>query len=168
MRQISLSTKALAVAAVVGLSACGDNPFQVIEELEFAASLGIDLASMEKLPSGVYLEDILVGDGFEVVDASVPTVFFEGWLADGTKFGEGSFAFVVGTGSVIAGFEQGVFGMKVGGVRRIIIPPQLGYGDQPQDAIPAGSVLIFQVTVDTMEDPEPPPSEPPQVVGVGR
>lgn len=168
MKILSSSVKAVAIAGVVALSACGDSPFQVIEELDFDPSLSIDLAEFERTSSGLYRQDVLVGDGFVVQDGSVPTVLYIGWLADGTQFGQGSFAFVVGSGSVIAGFEEGVFGMKVGGVRRIIIPPELGYGDAEQDAIPAGSVLVFQITVDSMEDPEGSQGPPASVVGISR
>lgn len=166
MKRFSVRFRAVSLTIALAIVGCGDSPFQVIEELTFDPSLGIDLAAMERLPSGVYRQDILVGTGLEVVDASVPTVFFEGWLANGTKFGEGSFAFVVGTGSVIPGFELGVFGMRVGGVRRIIIPPALGYADQEQEAIPAGSVLIFEVTLDSLEEGGEPGTTP-QVVGTG-
>jgi FKBP-type peptidyl-prolyl cis-trans isomerase len=138
------------VALLATLGACDSASFQVIEELDFAASLDVDLARMEMLPSGVYIEDLVVGDGNTVVGDSEVIVSFLGFLADGSQFGTGDFTFVMGRRGVIAGFEQGVLGMRERGRRKIIIPPDLGYGEQDQDAIPAGSVLIFDVTVDSV------------------
>jgi hypothetical protein len=144
-----LRTRALATVfaatTVAAAGGCGDTPFQVIEELEFAASLGIDLDSMELLPSGVYIRDITVGPGLTVFPDSEVRIAFVGWTSDGNSFGDGEFDFGLGTGAVIPGFELGIIGMNQGGERRIIVPPHLGYGEENQTGIPAGSVLIFDV-----------------------
>ena len=141
---------ALACAMAFAASGCGDNSFQVIQELEFAASLNVDLSAMEMLSSGVYIQDMTVGDGEIVLSTSEVRLTYIGSLADGSQFGTGQFSFVMGQRQVITGFEQGVLGMQERGTRRVIIPPDLGYGNQDQDAIPAGSVLIFDLTVDSV------------------
>lgn len=143
---------AVALAGTVGLAACNSTPFQVIEELEFDPSLGIDLSQMERLPSGVYIEDVVVGTGLRVNPDSDVRVTYEGFLANGTKFGEGPLRFALGTRSVIAGFELGLIGALEFGTRKMVIPPALGYGDADQGTIPAGSVLVFVVTVDEVYD----------------
>ena len=136
------------------LLACGDGStdpevieFQIIEELTFAASLGIDLSAMEQTNTGVYIQDLTVGVGETLVWGDRPTVLFSGWLHDGTNFDSGEFNFLMGNNQVIPGFEQGIFGMRFGGIRRMIIPPILAYGDQAVGSIPAGSVLIFEIEV---------------------
>ncbi len=144
------------IAAVTPLMllACGDDTtgpgdvdFQVIEELTFAASLNIDLSAMEKTSTGVYIQDLTVGEGETLVWGDRPTVRFSGWLHDGRNFDSGEFNFLMGNNQVVPGFEQGIFGMRMGGIRRMIIPPILAYGDQAVGSIPAGSVLIFEVEV---------------------
>lgn len=150
MKSSKVRIGALACAMAFAVAACGDGAFQVIEELEFAASLNIDLDAMEMLSSGVYIQDTEVGDGEIVLSTSEVRLTYIGSLADGSQFGTGEFSFVMGQRQVIAGFEQGVLGMQERGSRRVIIPPDLGYGNQDQDAIPAGSVLIFDITVDSI------------------
>lgn len=97
------------------------------------------------------IEDLKTGDGTEATAGKSVTVHYTGTLTNGTKFdssldrGE-PFTFKLGAGEVIAGWDQGVQGMKVGGKRKLTIPPQLGYGDQSiGDKIPAGSTLVFEV-----------------------
>lgn len=96
------------------------------------------------------IEDLTAGTGTEAVAGKTVTVHYTGWLTDGTKFdssvdrGE-PFAFQLGAGRVIPGWEQGVTGMKVGGKRRLIIPPDMGYGPQGTGPIPPNATLIFDV-----------------------
>ena len=97
------------------------------------------------------IEDINVGDGEEATDGKEVTVHYTGTLQDGTKFdssvdrGE-PFSFTLGAGSVIKGWEEGVKGMKIGGKRKLVIPPHLAYGDKAVGGvIPANSVLVFDV-----------------------
>ncbi|MEM7416957.1 MAG: FKBP-type peptidyl-prolyl cis-trans isomerase [Gemmatimonadota bacterium] len=151
MNKLSLYLRGTAlVMAATLIAACEDNSFQVIEELDFAAALQVDLSAMTMLSSGVYTQDVTVGDGDPVLNNSEIIVTYEGYLADGSQFGTGQFTFVMGQRQVIVGFEQGIVGMVERGQRRIIIPPDLGYADQDQNAIPAGSVLIFDVAVDSV------------------
>ncbi len=140
----------IAAICAVAVMAC-DDPFQVIEELEFDPSLSVDLAQMELLPSGVYIQDLVPGSGAAVVaQGSDIETSYAGYLADGTLFGSGEFDFVVGAGRSIAGYSIGVIGMQQGGERKIVIPPDLAYADSEQNGIPAGSVLIFDVTMDSI------------------
>lgn len=139
---------ALAFGAVAAAAACNGTTYQVIEGIEYDASLGIDLDSMTRLSEGVYIRDSIVGPGNTVFADSDVRMTYVGYINDGSSFGESGtdgFAFGMGTNSVIPGFEIGILGMNQGGIRRIIIPPSLGYGDENQTGIPAGSVLIFDV-----------------------
>lgn len=94
--------------------------------------------------------DLKVGEGAEAVAGKTVSVHYTGTLTDGTKFDSSldrsePFEFVLGNGQVIAGWDQGVAGMKVGGKRKLVIPPDLGYGARAQGKIPANSTLIFEV-----------------------
>jgi FKBP-type peptidyl-prolyl cis-trans isomerase len=97
------------------------------------------------------IEDIKVGNGAEATSGKQVTVHYVGTLTDGKKFdssrdrGQG-FSFALGRGQVIKGWDQGVAGMKIGGLRRLTIPPELAYGDGGfGSVIPPGSTLIFEV-----------------------
>ena len=96
-------------------------------------------------------QDIKVGDGAEAVSGKKVTVHYVGTLTNGNKFdssrdrGKG-FSFELGRGQVIKGWDQGVAGMKIGGVRKLTIPPEMAYGDKGfSDLIPPGSTLVFEV-----------------------
>ena len=103
------------------------------------------------------IEDIIVGEGTEAVKHSIVTVNYTGWLEDGSKFdsslnpGREPFRFTVGAGQVIQGWDQGIPGMKIGGKRKLTIPPSMGYGNRAMGAIPANSVLIFEVDLLVVE-----------------
>jgi len=97
------------------------------------------------------IEELNVGEGAEAKNGDTVRVHYTGWLTDGTKFdssvdrGE-PFEFNLGAGEVIKGWDQGVAGMKVGGKRKLTIPPDLGYGDRGAGAvIPPGATLVFDV-----------------------
>ena len=110
--------------------------------------------------SGVYTQtDLVVGTGATAAVGSRVTVSYTGWLYDtgkpngkGTQFDSGTLApFVIGTGAVIKGFDQGIVGMKVGGQRRLIIPPELAYGsNSPDPKIPANATLVFDITLNSI------------------
>lgn len=92
------------------------------------------------------------GAGTEAETCTEVTVSYTGRLLNGTVFDDGSFSFVPGAAQVVPGFEQGVVGMRVDGSRRIIVPPELGYGSEPvtdrqtgEVLIPANSTLVFDV-----------------------
>jgi len=94
--------------------------------------------------------DMVVGTGAETAQGKTVVVNYRGWLTNGTIFDESyarnqPFAFVIGQNRVISGWETGLLGMKVGGKRRLIVPPAVGYGDQKVGSIPSNSLLIFDV-----------------------
>lgn len=97
------------------------------------------------------IQDVMVGTGAEAVAGSKVSVHYTGALTNGQKFDSSldrgvPFEFVLGSGSVIPGWEQGIAGMKVGGKRVLVIPPQLAYGAQAiGNVIPANSTLVFEV-----------------------
>lgn len=96
------------------------------------------------------IQDEVVGTGAEAVAGKSVTVNYAGTLTDGTTFDSSysrnqPFTFNLGAGEVIQGWDQGVAGMKVGGKRKLTIPPSLGYGSQTMGSIPPNSTLIFEV-----------------------
>jgi peptidylprolyl isomerase/FKBP-type peptidyl-prolyl cis-trans isomerase FkpA len=96
------------------------------------------------------IEDLVTGKGPEAVRGKSVQVHYTGWLLDGTKFdssvGGEPFSFRLGAGEVIEGWDRGVAGMKVGGKRKLTLPPDLGYGPRgaPPD-IPPNATLVFEV-----------------------
>ena len=100
--------------------------------------------------SELIVEDLVQGNGKEAEDGKMVTVHYTGTLTDGTKFDSSvdrgtPFKFQLGIGQVIKGWDQGVKGMKVGGKRKLSIPPSLGYGSRAIGPIPANSTLVFEV-----------------------
>ena len=97
------------------------------------------------------IEDLVVGQGVEAKEGNVITVNYTGWLENGTQFdsslspGHDPLVITLGAGQVIQGWDEGIPGMKVGGKRRLTIPPHLGYGNQAVGEIPANSTLIFEI-----------------------
>ena len=97
------------------------------------------------------IEDLVVGKGVAAKAGDAVTVHYTGWLTDGTKFDSSvdrgqPFVFPLGAGQVIAGWDQGVAGMKVGGKRKLTIPPAMGYGEQGRaPVIPPNATLVFDV-----------------------
>ena len=100
--------------------------------------------------SGLIIADIVNGEGDEASAGKTVTVNYTGTLEDGTQFdtsiGRAPFSFPLGAGRVIKGWDEGVAGMKVGGKRKLTIPPELGYGSRGAgNVIPANATLIFEV-----------------------
>jgi len=100
---------------------------------------------------GLQINDKTVGTGTEAANGDRVTVHYTGRLSDGTKFDSSldrdqPFEFVLGEGRVIQGWEKGVLGMKVGGQRELVIPPEMGYGAQGAgDVIPPNAVINFDI-----------------------
>jgi FKBP-type peptidyl-prolyl cis-trans isomerase FkpA len=100
--------------------------------------------------------DLLVGTGDAAATGNILTVNYTGWLYDAAKpdnkglqfdtsIGREPFVFALGTSSVIPGWDQGLPGMKVGGIRRLVIPPSLGYGSIRNQSIPPYATLVFEI-----------------------
>jgi FKBP-type peptidyl-prolyl cis-trans isomerase len=130
---------------------------QTAQETAAAASLTQVAATQAANPnvsantsSGLKIEDEVVGSGQAAKTGDKVTVNYTGWLTNGTKFDSSldrnqPFSFTLGAGEVIQGWDQGVVGMKVGGKRKLTIPPGLAYGANPNGSIPGNSTLIFEV-----------------------
>jgi FKBP-type peptidyl-prolyl cis-trans isomerase FkpA len=103
--------------------------------------------------------DLVVGTGAEATTGKSVTVAYNGWLYDTSKvdgkgtFFDGStaFTFTLGAGGVIAGWDQGVVGMRIGGQRRLIIPPDLAYGSSGRAPIPPNATLVFDITLNAVQ-----------------
>ena len=101
--------------------------------------------------SGLQTEEIRIGNGAEAQAGQFVSVHYTGWLTDGTKFDSSKdrdepFEFPLGQQNVIAGWDEGVQGMRVGGVRKLTIPPHLGYGARGAGGvIPPNATLVFEV-----------------------
>lgn len=143
--------KLLPLLALLAVAACDSATEPTPENTRFAPQLGVDLQASTRLAGGLYYRDVTVGQGALVQNGTRLSVHYKGWLANGTLFDQRQppqqpFAFTVGADNVIAGWHQGVVGMRVGGVRQLIIPPGLAYGDRAYGPIPANSVLVFEVS----------------------
>ena len=151
-----------AVAAPFELDPTDPNPYLVTmapetpssnaDQLASAASLGGELnAPKERVtPSGLRITDLELGTGAEAVAGQTVSVNYRGSLTNGKEFdssyGRGPFSFRLGGGQVIQGWDEGVAGMKVGGKRKLVIPPDLGYGSRGAGGvIPPDATLIFEV-----------------------
>ena len=107
------------------------------------------------MAAGLIVEDVLVGNGDEALSGKTVTVHYTGWLVEGGKAGKkfdssrdrnDPFAFPLGKGKVIRGWDEGVAGMKAGGKRKLTIPPALGYGARGAGGvIPPDATLLFEV-----------------------
>ena len=101
--------------------------------------------------SGLQYEEVRAGTGAKARSGQDVVVHYTGWLTDGRKFDSSrdrglTFSFGLGAGQVIAGWDEGVSGMQVGGLRKLTIPPQLGYGEfGAGGVIPPNATLVFEV-----------------------
>lgn len=125
--------RALSILVLTGFGACGG-----------------DSGSSPSGGGSLGVQDLAVGSGATAVAADTVTVHYVGTLQNGTVFDSSRtrnqpFTFRVGAGQVIAGWDMGVPGMRVGGRRRLTVPPSLGYGNQANGPIPANSTLIFEI-----------------------
>jgi FKBP-type peptidyl-prolyl cis-trans isomerase FkpA len=123
----------------------------------FVAGISIVLSGCGKkvgteitTPSGLKYVDEVIGTGDRARLGRTISVHYTGTLLNGSKFDSSldrgqPYEFRLGTGAVIPGWDEGILGMQVGGKRKLIVPPELGYGAQAQNKIPANSTLVFEV-----------------------
>lgn len=150
-----------AATAVAG--ACGGGPPIQSEalpptdpaELVFAPELAVDLSVMEKTESGLYLRDIVVGQGPVARRTSRVWVKYVGRLPDGTVFdanlGGEPYHTRLGGSEVIRGWNEGIVGMRRGGIRRLVVPPHMGYGSRGSGDVPPGATLVFDLELVDVE-----------------
>jgi FKBP-type peptidyl-prolyl cis-trans isomerase FkpA len=133
----------------------------ILMALLAAAGCGSSSTSASTVPptsvaTSLVITDLVIGTGATVVSGNSITVAYTGWLYDSSKTdGKGtsfqsssSFPTRIGVGAVIAGWDQGVPGMRIGGTRRLLIPPALAYGtSSPDPSIPVNASLVFEITV---------------------
>jgi FKBP-type peptidyl-prolyl cis-trans isomerase FkpA len=145
--------------APVLLAACspGENAsFQGCKTMSSTANIPVtakvDTQLIERTASGLGIEELFVGSGATAEAGHMVAVHYTGWLTDGTKFDSSRdrgevYVFNLGQGVVIGGWDEGVAGMKVGGRRKLVVPPQLGYGAAGAGGglIPPGATLVFDV-----------------------
>lgn len=138
--------------ATLALAACGGDDVTAPDpsELTYAPELGIDFSKMTRTASGLYYEDVTVGTGAQAAVGDDVATLYSGWLPNGTLFDSATdpndpLVFRLGVGQVIAGWDEGIIGMRVGGVRKLVIRPGLAYGNQQIGPIPANSTLVFRV-----------------------
>ena len=135
-RQLGVGVAVAAGLAVVTLFFIGAIPFGMSSPDAFQSG-------------GLVTQDVAVGSGALAQSGDTVTVNYTGQLETGAVFdtsvGRAPFSFTLGAGSVIAGWEQGILGMKVGGKRLLVIPASLGYGAAGYGPIPANATLIFEV-----------------------
>ena len=148
----------IALIGVVALTTCSTDSEEPAEEAtvepvqqEPAAEETPAASIQTEEVTGVQIEELIVGTGAEATSGSPVVVHYTGWLVDGTKFDSSvdrgqPFQFALGQGMVIQGWDEGVVGMKVGGKRKLTIPPELGYGaNGAGGVIPPNATLIFEV-----------------------
>ena len=141
----------IVIPLALALAACGaDTTAEPLTNDDFAPELNVNLDAMTKTASGLYIQDLTVGTGDEATSGTTVIVHYEGWLPNGTKFDSSRdrdpYSFLLGAGRVIRGWDEGVAGMRVGGIRKLVIPPALGYGvGGSLPTIPGNATLVFDV-----------------------
>lgn len=154
MRRLPLIALVASLAAAVAVGCGSDTTAPVdIETATFAPSLNVHLDQMTKTSTGLYYQDSVVGTGATVASGDSVNFAYTGWLTNGTAFNSYTVSSAqVGVSHLIPGVDQGIVGMKVGGTRKLVIPPSLGYGSADISVngvtiIPSNSILVFNVTV---------------------
>ncbi len=154
MRSVEKYLILFLLVAFALIPACTQNEGRKDEAKPVQATVQSDEKQGEKVvttQSGLQYVDMVPGSGDSPVSGRRVTVHYTGWLTNGKKFDSSvdrnePFTFVIGTGQVIPGWDEGVMGMKIGGKRKLIVPPQLGYGASGAGSdIPPNSTLVFEV-----------------------
>ena len=138
-------TRVIAAVVIVALVA-GAAAYLLVPKLPGGAGAGAEVTT----PTGLKYTDLVVGTGPSPRVGQTAVVHYTGTLTDGTKFDSSvdkgqPYSFPLGMGSVIKGWDEGVATMKVGGKRRLVVPPVLGYGATGKGTIPPNATLLFDV-----------------------
>lgn len=166
--KLMITAREIAVLAIIGIcmvvavssAGCGGKSKKTTKEtvksqptaaIEQSTPPSSSESTSNETVTALKIEDVVVGKGAEAKKGNVVSVHYTGWLTDGTKFDSSvdrgqPFEFALGQGQVIRGWDEGVDGMKVGGKRKLTIPPDMGYGAQGAGGvIPPNAVLLFEV-----------------------
>jgi tryptophan-rich sensory protein len=142
------------LAQITDFNSCVSAGFSIMKSnpLQCATPDGRSFMEKTNMENKLQITDITVGTGAEAKNGNAVTVHYSGTLLNGAKFDSSydrgvPFSFLLGAGDVIKGWDEGVLGMKVGGKRKLVIPPDLAYGNQEvgNGLIPANSTLVFEV-----------------------
>lgn len=119
------------------------------ELVDYHPDLMITISEMKLHPSGVLWEDDVIGVGDSLDVDMTAVVHYTGWFPNGTEFdssrGSNPFSFRVGAGEVIDAWDVGVIGMRIGGKRKLVVPPDMGYGADGFSIIPGNVILVFEI-----------------------
>jgi len=148
-----VASPAVVACLVAVVSGCAATPWEGSEldpaRVTFAPELSVDLAAMDRTPSGLYVQDLNEGTGPVATRTGLVSVHYVGWLPDGTVFdtsvGGDPMHFRLGGNEVIKGWNEGIPGMKVGGRRRLVVRPGLAYGSRSVGRVPSGATLVFEL-----------------------
>jgi len=149
-----IRSSAMALAAAVMLAGCLDDPAVPVDPPDFHPSLEINLDEMTLLEGGVYILDTTVGGGAVALDTSTVVVHYRGWLKNGSMFDTTRPAGLepiplevkLDYEFLIKGWQVGIPGMKEGGVRKMVVPPEMAYGKQGRAPfIHPNATLVFEV-----------------------
>lgn len=151
LRAVGLIALALLVASCAGGAPEADSPPPPADPalLFYHPDLEVDLSAFERTSSGLYVHDLVEGEGPVARRDSRVWIHYVGWLPDGAVFdaslGGEPFHLRLGAREVIRGWNEGIVGMRRGGVRRLVVPPGLAYGSRGSGDVPPNAVLVFRL-----------------------
>ncbi len=138
-------------AAVEALRSAGNPPEApgdtIPEDLDYAADLQVDLSEMVKTPAGVLYREVQPGTGPEVASGDSVVVFYQGWTPSGSLVDSTVVGVRVGAGDILPGIDAALPGMKVGGIRKLVLSPGLAFGAEGSYGVPPNTVLVYDLEV---------------------